>query len=49
MTIPERDRLRSPSAVLKELQKQVRKAGITQADVERAIAEYRARASLPRR
>ncbi len=37
--------LRSPSNVLEELRKQARKARITDADVDRAVAEYRSQAS----
>ena len=48
MAIPERDRLRSALAVFEELRKQARKAGITEAGIEHAIAEYRARTSSAR-
>jgi len=34
--------LRSPSTVLEELRKQARKAKITEEDIDRAVAEYRA-------
>jgi len=37
--------LRSPATVLEEFRKQARKARITEADVDRAIAEYRSQAS----
>jgi uncharacterized protein YwgA len=37
--------LRSPSTVVEELRKQARKARITEEDVDRAVAEYRARTS----
>ena len=37
--------LRSPSTVLEEFRKQARRAGITEADVDRAIAQYRAQAT----
>ena len=49
MEISKRDRLHAASAVLEELRRQARKAGITEADIERAIAEYRARTPSARR